>query len=76
MAESKHSMVETKKRQRTSFFGFFVESFHELKHVRWPKRHEIVVYTAAALVLCAILGLLIWGFDLGVSRLMSLVGVD
>lgn len=76
MAKPNESVVETKKRHRTSFFGFFAESFHEMKRVRWPKRHEVVIYTVAALALCTILGLLIWGFDIGVSRLMSLIGVD
>lgn len=76
MAEAHDSMTEAKKHKRTSFFGFFAESYQELKRVRWPKRREIVFYTSAALILCAILGLLIWGFDVGVSRLMSLVGVD
>lgn len=76
MAKPNESMVKTKERRRTGFFSFFAESYREMRRVRWPKRREVVVYTAAALVLSAILGLLIWGFDIGVSRVMSLIGVD
>lgn len=76
MAKPSESIVEAKRKQRSGFFAFFAESGREIRRVRWPKRREIVVYTAAALVLSAVLGLLIWGFDIGVSKLMSLIGVD
>ncbi|WAH37377.1 preprotein translocase subunit SecE [Alicyclobacillus dauci] len=76
MAKTNDSMVRAQERRRTGFFGFFAESFREIRRVRWPKRREVVMYTAVALVVCAILGLLVWGFDIGVSRLMSLIGVD
>lgn len=75
MAEANETVAEAKGR-RTGFFGFFAESFREMRRVRWPKRRDVVIYTAAALVVCAILGLLVWGFDIGVARLMALIGVD
>ncbi|MFB5192186.1 preprotein translocase subunit SecE [Alicyclobacillus fastidiosus] len=75
MAKANESLVEAKARKRSGFFAFFAESWRELRRVRWPKRREIVLYTAASLVLCVILGLLIWGFDIGVSRLLTFIGV-
>jgi preprotein translocase subunit SecE len=76
MAKPNETVVEANGQRHTSFFGFFAESVREMRRVRWPKRREVAMYTFAALIVCAILGLFIWGFDIGVSRLMSLIGVD
>ncbi|MCL6445494.1 MAG: preprotein translocase subunit SecE [Alicyclobacillus sp.] len=54
---------------------FFRETYVELKRVRWPKRKEVVNYTVAALAICLIMGLLVWLFDAGVAKLMSLFGM-
>ncbi|MFD1673166.1 preprotein translocase subunit SecE [Alicyclobacillus fodiniaquatilis] len=75
MAKPDESMVKTNQQRRSGFFSFLAESVREMRRVRWPKRGEVVLYTAAALVMSVVLGLLVWGFDLGVSKLMSLVGV-
>lgn len=76
MAKVNETAEEAREQTRTGFFGFFAESFREMRRVRWPKRREVALYTAAAIVVCAVLGVLVWGFDIGVSRLMSLIGVD
>ncbi|EPZ45907.1 MULTISPECIES: preprotein translocase subunit SecE [Alicyclobacillus] len=75
MAKANERLVEAKTRHRSGFFAFFAESWRELRRVRWPKRRDIVLYTAASLVLCVILGLFVWGFDIGVSRLLTFIGV-
>lgn len=56
-------------------FSFFRESIWELKRVRWPSRREVVNYTAAALITCILMGVLVWAFDIGVAKLMSLIGL-
>lgn len=55
--------------------SFFRESIWELKRVQWPGRREVVNYTAAALITCILMGVLVWGFDVGVAKLMSLIGL-
>lgn len=55
--------------------SFFRESVWELKRVRWPGRREVVNYTAAALITCIVMGVLVWAFDIGIAKLMSLIGL-
>ncbi|MCL6547387.1 MAG: preprotein translocase subunit SecE [Alicyclobacillus sp.] len=55
--------------------GFFRDTRHELKRIRWPGRREVVNFTAAALLTCFAMALLVWAFDLGVSKLLSLIGL-
>ncbi len=43
--------------------------------LRWPGRKEVINFTTAALLMCFVMGLLVWGFDVGVSKLMSLIGL-
>lgn len=76
MAEPNDTLADVKEHNRSGFVAFFAESFREMRRVKWPKRHEVILYTSAALVVCAVLGVLVWGFDIGVAKLMSLVGVD
>lgn len=76
MVKTNETVVEAKEQGRSGFFSFLAESIREMRRVRWPKRHDVVTYTAAALIVCVVLGVLIWGFDLGVGRVMTLIGVD
>lgn len=75
MAKPRETVLEPKPRRRTGLVAFFRESWIELKRVRWPGRKEVFNYTTAALLVTLIMGLLVWGFDLGVSKLMSLIGL-
>ncbi|WP_245632899.1 preprotein translocase subunit SecE [Alicyclobacillus kakegawensis] len=63
------------KRRRTGVISFFAESIAELKRVRWPRRNEVVVYTAVALATCLVMGLLVWLFDILVGWAASRVGI-
>lgn len=54
---------------------FFVETVWELRRVRWPGRKEVINYTVAALLTCLIMGLLVWLFDIGVFKVMTLLGL-
>jgi len=74
MAEPKDIVIQPKRRT-ARVVSFFVETYRELRRVRWPGRREVVTYTAAALIMCSVMGLLVWGFDVGVSKLMSLIGL-
>lgn len=67
--------IELPERQRSGIVSFFRESWHEIRRVRWPSRKELINYTVAALLTCFVLALLVWGFDLGVNKLMSLIGL-
>ena len=74
MAKPRDTVLEPKPR-RTGLVAFFRESWIELRRVRWPNRKEVVNYTAATLITTVVMGLLVWGFDLGVSKLLSLIGL-
>jgi preprotein translocase subunit SecE len=74
MAKPNETIVEMKQR-RSGPVAFFRETLHEIRRIRWPGRKEVVNYTVAALLTCLIIGLLVWGFDIGVSKLFSLIGV-
>jgi preprotein translocase subunit SecE len=45
----------------------------ELKKVHWPNRKEVSTYTLVVLASVAIVGVLIWLVDSGISFLMSLL---
>ncbi|MDR1060700.1 MAG: preprotein translocase subunit SecE [Clostridiales bacterium] len=44
----------------------------ELKRVTWPTWRELINYTATVLFVCAIMGVLIYALDLGLSRVLFL----
>ncbi|MBX5436895.1 MAG: preprotein translocase subunit SecE [Alicyclobacillaceae bacterium] len=67
--------VEGIRRAARDFTGFFRDTRHEMKRIRWPGRREVVNFTAAALLTCFAMALLVWVFDLGVSKLLSLIGL-
>jgi preprotein translocase subunit SecE len=66
---------EQQRQRRTGVAAFFRETIHELKRVRWPRRKEVVNYTAAALITCLVMGLLVWVFDIGVHAAVGLLGI-
>jgi preprotein translocase subunit SecE len=44
----------------------------ELKRVTWPTWRELLNYTVTVLFVCAIMGVLIYALDLGLSRVLFL----
>lgn len=56
-----------------STFSFFVDSWSELKKVRWPSRKELVNYTIVVLVTVTFVTLYFTVLDLGISELLRLV---
>ncbi|MCL6454748.1 MAG: preprotein translocase subunit SecE [Alicyclobacillus sp.] len=75
MAKPKPSDKVAQPARKTGLIQFLRESVRELKRVRWPNRREVTTYTAAALIVCFAMALLVWGFDLGVSKVLSLIHV-
>ncbi|MCY0887446.1 MAG: preprotein translocase subunit SecE [Alicyclobacillaceae bacterium] len=74
MAKPDETTLEPRK-HRGGLVSFFSESYREIKRVRWPTRHEVVNYTTAALLTCIIIGLMVWGFDVGIAKLLSMIGL-
>jgi len=44
----------------------------ELKRVTWPTWQELINYTVTVLVVCAIMGVLIYALDMVLSRILLL----
>lgn len=59
--------------KKSKFKGFFKEIFQELKKVVWPTREQLVRNTITVVTVCAIIGILIWFFDWGLSSLINLL---
>ncbi|HPJ22615.1 MAG TPA: preprotein translocase subunit SecE [Clostridia bacterium] len=59
--------------KRSRFIGFFKDIFQELKKVTWPTREQLIKNTVTVLTVCAIIGLIIWMFDWGLSALVNAV---
>ncbi len=47
--------------------------YSELKKVHWPSRTQLIGYTAVVLIAVAVIGVIIWLFDWGLSYLMQLL---
>lgn len=59
--------------KRSRFIGFFKDIFQELKKVTWPTKEQLIKNTVTVLTVCAIIGLIIWMFDWGLSALVNAV---
>lgn len=57
--------------KKNKFKTFFKDIFQELKKVIWPTRQQLVKNTITVLVVCLIMGMLIWLFDWGVSSVIK-----
>ncbi|MBC7075258.1 MAG: preprotein translocase subunit SecE [Syntrophomonadaceae bacterium] len=45
--------------------------YNELKKVHWPNRTQLLAYTGVVLFSIALVGLIIWLFDFGLSFLLE-----
>jgi len=61
-------MATTKKNR---FKSFFKDIIQELKKVIWPTKQQLIKNTVTVIVVCLIMGSLIWLFDWGVSALIK-----
>jgi len=53
--------------------AYFRESRLEMRKVVWPSRRETLVYTLVVVMSTAVVGLVIWVFDVGLSTLLRMV---
>lgn len=52
---------------------YFRGVWSELKKVHWPSRKQVIAYTGVVLVTVAIISLLLWIVDSGLTALLSRV---
>lgn len=50
---------------------FFRDYKSEVKKIVWPGWREVVKNTGIVLIMCALVGILIWGFDYGLGKLLE-----
>ncbi|WP_181362795.1 preprotein translocase subunit SecE [Sulfoacidibacillus thermotolerans] len=55
--------------------GYFRGVVEEVKKVRWPTRKELVSYTITVVIVCTVMFVLTYGFDLLVTRGFELLGI-
>ena len=52
---------------------FLRDNKSEVKKIVWPGFHDVLKNTLTVLVMCLIIGLLIWGIDLGLGKLLDFI---
>lgn len=52
---------------------FFRDNKSEVKKIVWPSFRDVMKNTITVLVMCLIIGLLIWGIDLGLGKLLDFI---
>jgi preprotein translocase subunit SecE len=50
---------------------FFKEIRHELKKVIWPGKAQLINNTVSVLVVCVLIGAVIWAVDLGLGTVVD-----
>jgi preprotein translocase subunit SecE len=54
-------------------FGFFADSWAELKKVRWPNRKELTSYSIVVVLTITAVTIYFWLLDIGISSLVELI---
>lgn len=67
------SFLVRMKRGFGNTFSFFVDSWAELKKVKWPSRKELISYTLVVLFTVAFVTVYFYVLDLGISELLRLI---
>lgn len=50
---------------------YFSSVYNELKKVYWPGRNQLMGYSAVVIITVAIIAVVLWAFDSGLSFLLS-----
>ncbi|MBR5222811.1 MAG: preprotein translocase subunit SecE [Clostridia bacterium] len=45
----------------------------EIKKIVWPNYKEVIKNTGIVLIMCAVVGVLIWAVDFGLGKLIELI---
>lgn len=69
VAESKGAKLTIPKR----IVRFFRDYKSEVKKIVWPGYKEVIKNTVIVLIMCLIIGLLIWAVDFGLGKLIQLI---
>ena len=76
-AAPKKADTKKAKEKKPGFFARIKKSwklaFGEMKKVHWPTRQEVTTFTGVVLVTVAIITVLIWIVDSGITALFSLI---
>lgn len=73
LASPERRLIAAFRRMYRNTVAYFRESRLEMRKVVWPSRRETLVYTLVVVVSTAIVGLVIWVFDVGLSTLLRMV---
>ncbi|HOM02295.1 MAG TPA: preprotein translocase subunit SecE [Acetivibrio sp.] len=68
--EVKVSKVE---KTKGKFVRYVKDIKNELKRVIWPTRSQLINNTITVLIMCLIVGVIIWLFDLGFGAIYNLI---
>ncbi|HNX29484.1 MAG TPA: preprotein translocase subunit SecE [Syntrophomonadaceae bacterium] len=52
---------------------YFISVYNELKKVHWPDRRQMVAYTGVVIFAVALVAIIIYLFDMGLSYLLQLL---
>ncbi|MBR4099818.1 MAG: preprotein translocase subunit SecE [Clostridia bacterium] len=52
---------------------FFRDNKSEVKKIVWPSLRDVVKNTITVIVMCLIIGALIWAIDFGLGQLLELI---
>lgn len=69
-------VLASKGEKRTIFrrvIQFFRDYKSEVKKIVWPGIKDVVKNTVIVLIMCAIIGVIIWGLDFGLGALLDLI---
>jgi preprotein translocase subunit SecE len=50
---------------------YFINVYQELRKVHWPGRNQLIGYTGVVLISVALVALVIWLFDTGLSFVLE-----
>src|SRR5256885_14166555 len=63
--------AETRREPRGGFLQFASESWAELKKVEWPTQAQLIQGVVVVLIACLIVGVDLYGADLGFKRVVQ-----
>ncbi|MGG1572106.1 preprotein translocase subunit SecE [Fictibacillus sp. NRS-1165] len=66
-------MADIAEKTRKSPAKFLSDVKKEMKKVSWPKRDELVRYTAVTILTVVLMAIFFWAVDLGISKLIELI---
>jgi preprotein translocase subunit SecE len=56
-----------------SRFSFFPEAIAELRKAHWPTRQEVLRLSIMVVIICVLIGIMLFFLDLGFTKLFKIV---